>query len=104
MEIARESAAAIEAGDLRRVGELMNEQWELKRERSSAASTPQVEALRDAALAAGATGAILMGAGGGGFVLCYCEQPNRVRAEVDARELEFDVEPKGATGWTAGGR
>ncbi len=76
VELAREGAAAIEAGDLARVGELMNEQWELKRARSPAATTARVEALRAAVLDAGATGAILMGAGGGGFVLCYSEQPN----------------------------
>jgi D-glycero-alpha-D-manno-heptose-7-phosphate kinase len=104
VELAREGAAAIESGELGRVGELMNEQWALKRERSPAASTPRVEALRQAALGGGATGAILMGAGGGGFVLCYSEQPNRVRAAVDARELEFAVDRSGATGWVAGAR
>jgi D-glycero-alpha-D-manno-heptose-7-phosphate kinase len=102
VELARDGAAALEAGELGRLGELMNAQWALKRERSPAASTDRVEQLREAALAGGASGAILMGAGGGGFVLCYSEQPNRVRAAVDARELEFGLDLGGASGWLAG--
>ena len=104
VELGRETAAALEAGDLARVPRLMNEQWALKRERSPAAATERVEQLCEATLAAGATGAILMGAGGGGFVLCYAPHPNRVRAAVDARELDFSVDLNGATGWLAGGR
>jgi D-glycero-alpha-D-manno-heptose-7-phosphate kinase len=104
MELARAGAAALEAGDLGRVGELMNEQWALKRERSPAASTERVEEVRATALGAGAAGAILMGAGGGGFVLCYSEDPERTRAALEpgALELDFGVDTDGAAGWLAG--
>src|SRR5215216_4560183 len=50
-ELARETCAALEAGELARVAELMNEHWEAKRDRAPGTVTPEMEALRDRALA-----------------------------------------------------
>lgn len=97
-ELAREAAAAWRAGDLRRIGELMEEQWELKRERLPEAITERGEQLHRTAREAGATGAVLAGAGGGGFLLVYSEDPERLRAamaEAQALELPFEIEPRG---------
>ncbi|MEX2413146.1 MAG: hypothetical protein WD399_05775 [Thermoleophilaceae bacterium] len=99
-DLARESAAALEAGDLPALGELMDEQWQLKRERTPEAITKRIDALRTAAVDAGATGAVLAGAGGGGFLLVYSDEPDATRAamrRIDAPELPFAVEPRGCT-------
>ena len=100
-EIARQVAAALEAGDLSGVGELMNEQWALKVERTPAAITERIAELQQVALGAGrAGGAVLGGAGGGGFLLVYSEMPSATRAAmaaVGAPELRFDVEQRGCT-------
>lgn len=50
-------------------GELLHEGWMLKRSLSSQVSNPEVDALYEAARAAGAVGGKLIGAGGGGFIL-----------------------------------
>ena len=96
--LAREACAALEAGDLGRCAELMNEQWEVKRERAPGTVTERVAELRKLALGAGAAGVNLMGAGGGGFLLIYAPEPVPVRAALEragAAELPFEIAPAG---------
>jgi D-glycero-alpha-D-manno-heptose-7-phosphate kinase len=50
------------------LGDLLREAWRLKRELADGVSTPEIDAIHDAGLAAGATGGKLLGAGGGGFM------------------------------------
>lgn len=98
-EIAGEMCAALEGGDLGAVAELMNEHWERKSERSPGTHTERVSELRERALSGGALGAGLMGAGGGGFLLVYTEDPERTRAALEpaaAAELTFDLSEQGA--------
>jgi D-glycero-alpha-D-manno-heptose-7-phosphate kinase len=54
---------------LRDFGAMMHEGWQTKRALSSGISSPEIDQLYDAALAAGALGGKLCGAGGGGFLL-----------------------------------
>jgi D-glycero-alpha-D-manno-heptose-7-phosphate kinase len=100
-EIAREVAAALEAGDLSTVGGLMDEQWALKLERAPAAITDRIAELQAVAIGAGrAGGAVLGGAGGGGFLLVHSDDPEATRAAMDAvgaPELRFAVEQRGCT-------
>lgn len=99
--VARETRAALETGDLDRCAELMEEAWDLKRERSPAAVTDRIAALHERALAAGGRGVMLMGAGGGGFLLVYTADPEATRtalAAAGAPELSFDIEPEGCSG------
>lgn len=56
-------------GDLDPLGELMREAWEAKRSLSEEVSPSEVESLLEQALAAGAWGGKLTGAGGGGFLV-----------------------------------
>ena len=63
---AAELPAALEAGDLPRVGELMSREWSYRRRLAAGISTPVLEALCAAAAAAGAWGGKACGAGGGG--------------------------------------
>jgi D-glycero-alpha-D-manno-heptose-7-phosphate kinase len=104
-EIARETCAALEAGDLDRCGELMNEQWGVKRSRAPGMVTERIEELRELALGAGAEGVTLMGAGGGGFLLAYAPQPDAPRDALEAAgapELPFRIEAEGCTASTYG--
>jgi D-glycero-alpha-D-manno-heptose-7-phosphate kinase len=97
-EVAEEMCSALEAGELARCGELMNEQWEIKRARSGGSFTERIEELRSVALESGARGAILMGAGGGGFLLVQAVDAERTRhalAEASAPELPFDLDEQG---------
>jgi len=54
-------------------GLLLDEAWRTKKELSTAISTPYIDFLYDSALKAGAIGGKLLGAGGGGFMLLFCE-------------------------------
>ncbi|MCB0217171.1 MAG: GHMP kinase [Chloroflexi bacterium] len=97
---AREACAALRAGELDALGELMHEGWQLKRQLASGVSNPELDALYARARAAGAAGGKIAGAGGGGFLLLYCtpERQADLRAELSAlSELEFALEREGAT-------
>ena len=97
-ELARSACAALEADEPDRLGELMNDQWALKRERLAGVPMDRVEVLREAALEAGAVGAMLVGAGGGGYLLVCAADPEAVRAaltEAGAPELTFGLDEHG---------
>ncbi|MDQ3720192.1 MAG: galactokinase [Actinomycetota bacterium] len=96
--LARETCVALERGDLGACAELMNESWETKRARSAAMVPQGLAELRDLALRSGGSGAMLMGAGGGGFLLVLAEDPRRLRAAMDeagAPELPFGIDTEG---------
>lgn len=65
------------------LGPLLTEYWSLKRGLAPEVSTPRIDEIHAAALAAGATGGKLLGAGGGGFLL-FVVDPER-RAVVRGR-------------------
>lgn len=100
-EIAHEVATALEAGDVATVGGLMDEQWALKVERTPDAITERIAELHAVAVGPGrAVGAVLGGAGGGGFLLVHSEDPEATRAAMDAAgapELRFAVEQRGCS-------
>jgi D-glycero-alpha-D-manno-heptose-7-phosphate kinase len=97
-ELARETCAALESGDLERCASLMTGHWELKRSRAPGALTKRAEELRRLATDAGALGVMLMGAGGGGFLLVYTPSPDETRHAMEAAgasELPFELDLAG---------
>nr|WP_255542339.1 kinase [Azospirillum sp. INR13] len=62
-----------------RLGELMHEAWQLKRQLANGVSNPTVDEIYAEARAAGATGGKLLGAGGGGFMLFFVKPELRRR-------------------------
>ena len=58
-------------GDLDDFGRLLHENWQLKKTLSDKVTSPHLEEIYDRAIAAGALGGQLMGAGGGGFFVFY---------------------------------
>src|SRR5262249_15783820 len=69
--------------DFKKFGELLREAWRGKKDLSSDVTNPDVDELYQEALAGGAIGGKLMGAGGGGFMLLFI--PPERQAEVRAR-------------------
>jgi D-glycero-alpha-D-manno-heptose-7-phosphate kinase len=84
-EATAELPAALEAGDFPRVGALMSREWSFRRRLAAGISTPALEALVEAALAAGAWGGKACGAGGGGCLAFLCP-PERRSAVTAALE------------------
>ena len=73
------SKLALEAGDLFGFGRLMHEHWQNKRKRSNGMSNDHIDKWYDLAIESGAVGGKLIGAGGGGFLMFYAEEPRRLR-------------------------
>lgn len=96
-ELGVRSKDALEAGELREFARLMDVHWQRKKERSGGMSNSQINAWYDYAMANGALGGKLIGAGGGGFLMFYTEEVTRLRRamrEKGLREvrLRFDFE------------
>jgi D-glycero-alpha-D-manno-heptose-7-phosphate kinase len=73
-ELGQASQRALESGDLREFARLMDEHWQRKRARSGGMSNPKIDEWYDLAMANGALGGKLIGAGGGGFLMFYAEE------------------------------
>jgi D-glycero-alpha-D-manno-heptose-7-phosphate kinase len=90
---------ALESGELHRFGELMHEHWERKRKRSQGMSNSHIDELYKLGLENGAVGGKLIGAGGGGFLMFYCERKRELReamAKAGVTELRFKFDFEGS--------
>ena len=100
-EIGRRSRGFLESGDLVAYAELMHEHWMNKRERSPGMTDEQIDTLYTLARRSGCVGGKLVGAGGGGFLLVYAQDPGATRQAMRAAgvtELPFAFEFQGASG------
>lgn len=91
------SKTALEAGDTTQFGNLMREHWEHKKLRSAAMSNAQIDEWYGLAMSSGAVGGKLVGAGGGGFLMFYASDRNKLRYAMRRAGLEevrfrFDFE------------
>jgi D-glycero-alpha-D-manno-heptose-7-phosphate kinase len=96
---------ALESGDTLAFAALMNEHWQLKRRRSPGMSTSDTDRWYEVAMANGALGGKLVGAGAGGFLLFYATEPARLRealATEGLSELRFHFDFDGSTVVTRG--
>ncbi len=99
-EMAREACALLESdAPLSRFGEMLNDAWQIKRGITDEITTDTIDAYYAKAMAAGALGGKLLGAGGGGFLLFYVEDAHKeaVRAALpDLTEIDFAFENEGS--------
>jgi D-glycero-alpha-D-manno-heptose-7-phosphate kinase len=89
----------LRSGDVDAIGPALRESWEAKRKLASGVSNGQIDDAVGRALDAGASGAKLTGAGGGGFLLVICpmEQQRAVRRSLaDMRELPVKLDRLGS--------
>src|SRR3989338_173914 len=100
-EIGRNIYQCFQSGDLDTFGHLMNEHWENKKLMSGKMSNNRFDAMYKAAKNAGALGGKIMGAGGGGYFMLYCQTRKKKDAVQSAlkrfgmREMHFAVNTKG---------
>ncbi len=97
-ELANKMRDALLHEDLSNFGEMLNEGWKLKRNLASKISNSVIDDYYMKAIDNGASGGKLLGAGGGGFLLMYCEKQNQERLRCalnDLVELPFDLENGG---------
>ena len=97
-ELGRQSQRALEANNLREFACLMDVHWQRKKERSAITSNEFINDSYDFAMANGALGGKLVGAGGGGFLMFYAEDKACLRNAMRQRgltEVRFRFEPEG---------
>lgn len=91
-------------GELRDFGLCLHEAWLLKKQFSSAISDSTLDDIYTAAIAAGAFGGKLLGAGGGGFFLFYVQPQHRQAVVRTVRSMGCQTascrfESSGVTSW-----
>ena len=98
-DLAGFGADRLRSGDIDALGGAIREGWEAKRKLASGVSNRQIDLAVTRALDAGASGAKLTGAGGGGFLLVICpmERQRAVRESLAGmRELPVKLDRLGS--------
>ncbi len=98
-DLAGQAAAGLARGDVNVLGEALRDSWQLKRKLATGISSTSIDTAVDTALDAGATGAKITGAGGGGFLLLVCppEHQGSVRSRLTTmRELPVKLDRYGS--------
>lgn len=96
---------AILKGELDRIGEILDYGWQQKKLMANGITNPTIDDIYESAIAAGATGGKISGAGGGGFMIFYCPKNTRyaVRKALMKKggiEKKFQFTNKGQRSWT----
>jgi D-glycero-alpha-D-manno-heptose-7-phosphate kinase len=96
-DLGLQSQRALENGDLPEFARLMDVHWQRKKQRSGGMSNPKINEWYDLAMAQGALGGKLIGAGGGGFLMFYTEDKVKLRHALTKAGLQevrfrFDFE------------
>jgi D-glycero-alpha-D-manno-heptose-7-phosphate kinase len=96
-ELGKQSQKALETGDLEELARLMDVHWQRKKERSKGMSNQKINEWYDCAMAHGALGGKVIGAGGGGFLMFYAGDKVRLRHAMREQGLaevrfRFDFE------------
>lgn len=97
VELAEKMKKVLTHGELGKFGELLHQGWILKKGLTEDITCDQLDNYYQKALKAGAKGGKLLGAGGGGFFLFYCEPKfqNKLRKALNLRELDFKFDNEG---------
>jgi D-glycero-alpha-D-manno-heptose-7-phosphate kinase len=92
-------------GNLDEMGRLLDEGWQHKKQFTEGISNEQIDAFYARAREAGAIGGKLLGAGGGGYILLFCDFARRAKVakavqEAGGRVTDFALETEGLQTWS----
>lgn len=82
---------ALLAGEIDEIGELLNYGWRYKKQMADGITNALLDKIYETALAAGATGGKISGAGGGGFMLFYCPGNTNFKVTEALKQFGGDV-------------
>jgi D-glycero-alpha-D-manno-heptose-7-phosphate kinase len=99
-EIGYKVKQALEQGNLSEFGRLQNDHWIAKRATSSKISSSPIDRYYELGIKSGALGGKLIGAGGGGFLMFYCENGEaklrKTMVSEGLGEVRLRFEPEGS--------
>lgn len=103
-ELAFEMKNALLRGQIESFGELLHQGWEMKKRFDSAITTSKIDEMYEEARKIGALGGKVLGAGGGGYLLLFCEfDKKHLIAErleqIGGQVVEFTFEHHGLQSW-----
>lgn len=78
VQLARDLAVELQANRVEALGEILHEGWMLKKSLVKGISEPEIDAWYERALAAGAQGGKILGAGAGGFLMLFASPERHV--------------------------
>ena len=99
VSIAYEMRDALEKDNLKEFGKLLHKGWMLKQSVASTITNSEINKYYEIGLKNGALGGKLLGAGGGGCLLFYCEKKDQERLKKALRKLRhipFSFSDKGS--------
>jgi D-glycero-alpha-D-manno-heptose-7-phosphate kinase len=97
-DLGQRSKAALVQGSTQKFGELMHEHWEHKKSRSIGMTSDFIDDAYSQAMRSGAVGGKLVGAGGGGFLMFYADEKEKLRkkmGELGLEEVRFQFDFEG---------
>ncbi len=99
--MAFQAKECLERGDLAEFGQLLDRGWQSKKKFAAGISNPLIDECYELARRQGALGGKLTGAGGGGFLMLYCEPAChsaviQVLEEKGLKRMDFRFESEGA--------
>jgi D-glycero-alpha-D-manno-heptose-7-phosphate kinase len=91
----------LERGNLAQFGQLLDRGWQNKKKFAAGISNPLIDECYELARQQGALGGKVTGAGGGGFLMLYCEPPcqsavTQVLEDKGLKRMDFRFESEGA--------
>lgn len=99
-EIAIKTKKYLESGNVKGFGEMLDVHWNVKKKMSSKASNSFIDECYEAAMKNGSIGGKIMGAGGGGFFMFYCDGSKaslrKAMAEKGLKEMPFGFDFEGS--------
>lgn len=98
-DLARELRDELQHNNIDAMGEILHENWKLKKTLANGISNPAIDECYETALKNGAIGGKLLGAGGGGFLLFYVPEKRQgeVRAALKIPEMHFEFDKQGSS-------
>jgi len=98
VELAYHLRDEVARGEIDSLGAILHENWMLKRSLAEGISSGQIDEWYNAALAAGAQGGKLLGAGSGGFLMFYApvDRHEAIARAIGLRRIKFGFEPLGS--------
>jgi D-glycero-alpha-D-manno-heptose-7-phosphate kinase len=99
VQLAHDLKAELQKNNLAAFGEIIHENWELKRSLTGGISSSAIDDWYARARKTGAIGGKLLGAGSGGFLMFYAPRHHHdaiTRELSDLRPVNFGFEPQGS--------